>query len=104
MACIAINYSWLLILPRGTQGVQDNARVHLKDRASVSPWVRGGEGRVCRYRTIHPTYKRDCEVRKSLESHSRSSPLSGGQQVTLQLITKLERLRVSVSGSQTADR
>lgn len=39
MAYIIINYSWHLILPRGRQGVRDNARVHLRARALVSPWV-----------------------------------------------------------------
>ncbi len=80
MAYNIINYSWHLSLPRGTEGVRDNARVHLRARALVSPWVRGGgaEGEGERVgggcdSVSHPSNPRDCLVRKSLESHSRSS-------------------------------
>lgn len=42
MAYIIINYSWHLSLPRGREGVRDNARVHLRAGALVSLWDRGG--------------------------------------------------------------
>ncbi|KAI4820779.1 hypothetical protein KUCAC02_028747, partial [Chaenocephalus aceratus] len=61
MACIAINYSWHLILPRGTQGVRDNARERLRGKEIPGIPL-----------PLQPL-------------------VGGGQQVTLQLITKLEK-------------
>ncbi|CAB1450551.1 unnamed protein product [Pleuronectes platessa] len=91
MAYIVINYSWHLSLPRGTVGVGDNAGVHLRARV---PWSHHGSQEE-RVEPERPPGKEIPGIPLSLRP-----PGCGGRQVSLQLITKLERLRVSAAADR----
>ncbi|CAJ1068394.1 unnamed protein product [Xyrichtys novacula] len=97
-ADIIINYSWHLSLPRGAWRDPETMPGCTQELEPWSPRESEEESPSC----IQPKRLSGKEIPGI--PLSLLLPRSGGRQVTLQLITKLERLWVSMSSSQTTKR